>query len=438
MPRNGSGAYNLPTNSWNPAINGVSATPAEWQALINDVAAAIQASVSADGQTPMSGNLAMGGYRLTGAGAPSGAGMSLRWEQLIQGADIPSSATITIPLEGQYFAVTGSTAITSIAATIAGRLVYLKFAAGIVLTHSTSLIMPAGVNVTTVADDVVVFLSLSSGVWKCVSYPRYEQSGASTYALDTGTANACVVAYIPAITTLTDGLVLRFKVKAANNGATTLDAGPGAIPVLGLGGAALQGGELPANGRALLMYSATATSWILLGCEGGALPVALATKSNHAVNLGQADVRYAALAPVSGQIIQQRSYSDNGTTTASSTPVNVQSAAFVFTPKSTSSRLVVHYQFLGTNTTASGINNICTFYVYESTGAPVQVGTAGSIEAPSGGGGVGILAPCGILVPNLANASLSPRSFLLYASTGSAGTSVGATGISATIIEVKS
>lgn len=176
MARNGSGGYALPINGWNPAVNGVSATPADWQALIDDVAAAIQASVAADGQTPMTGNLQMGGYRLTGAGAPSGVGQSLRWEQLTRGADIPSAATIAIPLEGQLFAVTGSTAITAINATIAGRLVYLKLDAGIVLTHSASLLMPSGVNVTTGADDIAVFVSVSAGVWRCVSYPRFESA----------------------------------------------------------------------------------------------------------------------------------------------------------------------------------------------------------------------------------------------------------------------
>lgn len=176
MARNGSGGYALPINGWNPAVNGVSATPADWQALIDDVAAAIQASIAADGQTPMTGNLQMGGYRLTGAGAPSGAGQSLRWEQLTRGADIPSAPTIAIPLEGQLFAVTGSTAITAINATIAGRLVYLKFDAGIVLTHSASLLMPSGVSVTTGADDIAVFVSVSAGVWRCISYPRFESA----------------------------------------------------------------------------------------------------------------------------------------------------------------------------------------------------------------------------------------------------------------------
>jgi acetyl-CoA carboxylase biotin carboxylase subunit len=58
--RNGSGSYSLPVNTWNPATNSVSASAADWQTLINDVATALTASVAADGQTPMTGNLAMG------------------------------------------------------------------------------------------------------------------------------------------------------------------------------------------------------------------------------------------------------------------------------------------------------------------------------------------------------------------------------------------
>ncbi len=38
MPRNGSGGFSLVSNSFNPAVNGVSATAADWQSLINDVA----------------------------------------------------------------------------------------------------------------------------------------------------------------------------------------------------------------------------------------------------------------------------------------------------------------------------------------------------------------------------------------------------------------
>lgn len=66
MPRNGTGTFSLVTNTWNPAVNGVNATSADYQQLVNDVAAAITQSLSADGQTPMTGNLAMGNNRITG------------------------------------------------------------------------------------------------------------------------------------------------------------------------------------------------------------------------------------------------------------------------------------------------------------------------------------------------------------------------------------
>lgn len=58
MARNGSGTYSLPAGgSWYPAVNAVSATVADWNTLISDVASALTGSVAADGQTVMSGNL---------------------------------------------------------------------------------------------------------------------------------------------------------------------------------------------------------------------------------------------------------------------------------------------------------------------------------------------------------------------------------------------
>lgn len=172
MPRNGNGGYSLLNNSWNPAINGAAATAADWQNLINDVAAAIQQSVSNDGQTPMVGSLNMGGFVITGLGAPSGAGQSLRWEQLTKGADIASAAALPIPVEGAYFNVTGTTTVTSIADVYPGRLVYLKFTGVLTLTNSASLVLPNLADFTTMAGDTLVFLNDSPGVWLCVSYPN--------------------------------------------------------------------------------------------------------------------------------------------------------------------------------------------------------------------------------------------------------------------------
>jgi len=65
MSRNGTGGYTLPANSWNPAVNGAAATAADWNSTAADIAAAIQQSVSSDGQTAMTGNLNLGGNKIT-------------------------------------------------------------------------------------------------------------------------------------------------------------------------------------------------------------------------------------------------------------------------------------------------------------------------------------------------------------------------------------
>lgn len=174
MSRNGSGGYSLPSNSWNPALNGVSATAADWQALINDVATAIQQSVSADGQTPITGNLQMGGNKLTGLGAGNGTGQSLRFEQLFsQGAiaDIASAATVDIGAQlTTLLRVTGTTGITSFGTNYNGPR-FLIFQGIVTLTHSATLVLPGAANITTAANDALIAVPISGG-WQVVAYTR--------------------------------------------------------------------------------------------------------------------------------------------------------------------------------------------------------------------------------------------------------------------------
>lgn len=110
-----------------------------------------------------------------------------------------------------------------------------------------------------------------------------QQSGTIVGA-DTGAANAYAVSYNPAITALTDNMVLWFKVKTSNTGASTLNVnGLGASPIVGAAHSALQGGELVVGGRAQVVWRADISSWVLESCTGGALQVSLATQSGHAV-----------------------------------------------------------------------------------------------------------------------------------------------------------
>lgn len=125
------------------------------------------------------------------------------------------------------------------------------------------------------------------------------QSSGLTYALDTGTANTYQVAYAPAITTLTDGMVLRFRAKTANTGASTF--APNAVaaaPIYGGAHQALQGGEIVANSDVEVEWNAALNSgngaWVLLGCTGGAVQVGNASQSQHAVPYGQVQTLVAS------------------------------------------------------------------------------------------------------------------------------------------------
>jgi hypothetical protein len=174
MPRNGSGGFSLVSNSFNPAVNGVSATAADWQSLINDVAAAVQQSISADGQTPITGNLQMGGNKLTGLAAGSGTGQSLRYDQLFsQGAltDIASAATVDIGAQlTNFLRVTGTTGITSFGTNYNGPR-FLIFAGAVLLTHSATLVLPGAANITTAANDALIAIPISGG-WQVVAYTK--------------------------------------------------------------------------------------------------------------------------------------------------------------------------------------------------------------------------------------------------------------------------
>lgn len=124
------------------------------------------------------------------------------------------------------------------------------------------------------------------------------QSQGAPFAIDTGTANTYVVNFTPAFTSRTEGQVIRFKAKTANNGASTLNDGIGAVPFVGGAHSALQGGEIVANGDCWAQWNSSVGglgSYVLLFCTGAPEQVANATQSKHAVNLGQADGRYATI-----------------------------------------------------------------------------------------------------------------------------------------------
>jgi microcystin-dependent protein len=107
-----------------------------------------------------------------------------------------------------------------------------------------------------------------------------------------------------------NGLLQYFRAAVTNSAqASYAPDGLPAAPIYGLGGQPLQGDEIVEGGNVTLasflgpLLNAGELCWILLSCEGGAQQVAPATKSQHAVTLGQligfsgfapGDVKYSA------------------------------------------------------------------------------------------------------------------------------------------------
>lgn len=86
--------------------------------------------------------------------------------------DVASAATTNIgAAASNSVRITGSVTITAFDTVSAGIRRNVRFAAALTLTHNgTSLILPGGVTITTVADDTAEFLSLGSGNWICLTY----------------------------------------------------------------------------------------------------------------------------------------------------------------------------------------------------------------------------------------------------------------------------
>ena len=82
MARNGSGTYSPPAGSWTNPVNGQLASSGDWTALLNDITAALTQSVSRDGQSPLTGNLQVGGNKITGLADGTGTGQAITFAQL--------------------------------------------------------------------------------------------------------------------------------------------------------------------------------------------------------------------------------------------------------------------------------------------------------------------------------------------------------------------
>lgn len=148
MSRNGSGTYSLPTNSWNPAIAGTLATTADYQALVDDIAAALTQSVSKDGQTVMTGSLNMGGFNLTNVASAAIAS--------ITGATIVSPTLTGTPVAPTAAPGTSTTQIATTAFVQTELADYAPLASPALTGTPTAPTATAGTNTTQIATTAFV------------------------------------------------------------------------------------------------------------------------------------------------------------------------------------------------------------------------------------------------------------------------------------------
>ncbi len=99
----------------------------------------------------------------------SGNSAQFQWSK---GADVASAADLPVITDGNYFDVTGTTTVTTIATTGGiGTTIKLHFDGALILTHdATNLILPGGANITTAAGDEVEFTEYASADWRCTNY----------------------------------------------------------------------------------------------------------------------------------------------------------------------------------------------------------------------------------------------------------------------------
>ncbi|MDR3438940.1 hypothetical protein [Telmatospirillum sp.] len=92
---------------------------------------------------------------------------------------------------------------------------------------------------------------------------RIVEAKAGDYAVETGVANAYVVALSPAVTAYTAGLQVKFRAKHANTDACTLDAGGGVVPLLRDDGSALVKGDIGPNAIVTATYDTDAAGFLV-------------------------------------------------------------------------------------------------------------------------------------------------------------------------------
>jgi hypothetical protein len=98
----------------------------------------------------------------------------------VKGADIASATTLVLGTDGNFFDVTGTTAITGITVA-AGTLFMLQFDGVLTFTDGASLTLPTNANITTAAGDVAICFATAANTVTVLHYSRTSGAGLAAH-----------------------------------------------------------------------------------------------------------------------------------------------------------------------------------------------------------------------------------------------------------------
>lgn len=196
-------------------------------------------------------------------------------DRLIATNSVPFASADTAPATGTPQYATSGNPATSTPATV-----FPAYAWNMLQDEIYNVIIAAG-------------LTPNRNVWNqlLTAIETMLQGSTTNVAADTGAANAYVVAFTPALTAPIPWVPFWIKVAHANTGASTLNATGTGEPLVGGAHLALQGGEMVANGNALVYWNPTLAAgtgaYVLLFCSGAPDQISPGTQPGHAVQFAQ-------------------------------------------------------------------------------------------------------------------------------------------------------
>ena len=157
MPLNGSGAYSLPQPQY-PAISGTIIEAADWNDILDDIAAVLSNAVYVDGQAVMEAALLMGNFKIQNLATGVADTDAVNFAQVFKNPTFTSTAGNNVTVVGEEFVVDPTTfTVTPDALNITVLTLAITAATSLTINSSTDITLSATDDIfLSPTDDLVV------------------------------------------------------------------------------------------------------------------------------------------------------------------------------------------------------------------------------------------------------------------------------------------